>query len=89
MIAEGREAHVLNQRLHYLVLVGHVRHHVGHVVVGGAHQSGAEHDGQVPRLHLPSKGNHLDFTLGMKENKGESPCVITLFFSEFSAMVFR
>lgn len=44
--------HVLDQRLHYLVLVGHVGHHVGHVVLGGSHQSGSEHDGQVSGLHL-------------------------------------
>lgn len=48
-------AHILNEGLHYPVLVRHVCHHVGHVVLGGAHQSRTEHDGQVPWFHLTNK----------------------------------
>lgn len=55
MISERTDAHILNERLHDLVLVRHVGHHVGHVVIGGAHQGGTEHDGQVPRFHLIKK----------------------------------
>lgn len=52
-------SHVLNECLHNLVLVWHVCDHMGHVVLSGAHQSGAEHDGQVPRLHLKHKPQDL------------------------------
>lgn len=55
---KNTDAHILDERLHDPVLVRHVRHHVGHIVLGGAHQSGAEHDGQVPGLHLTSKNGH-------------------------------
>ena len=43
---------LLDEVLHDLTLVGHVVHHVGHVVLRGAHQRGPEHNGQVARLHL-------------------------------------
>lgn len=58
-ISERSDAHILNERLHYLVLVRHVCHHMGHIVVGGAHQRGTEHDGQVPRFHLVKKKQKL------------------------------
>lgn len=54
-VDKNTEAHILDERLHDSVLVRHMCHHVGHVVLGGAHQSGTEHDGQVPGLHLTSK----------------------------------
>ena len=44
--------HVLDEGLHDLVAVGHVCHHVSHVVLGRPHQCGAEHQGQVSGLHL-------------------------------------
>lgn len=49
---ERSKSHILNESLHDLVLVWHMCHHMGHVVLGGANQSGTKHDGQVPRFHL-------------------------------------
>lgn len=45
-------AHVLNEGLHYPVLVRHVCHHMCHVVLCGAHQRGTKHDGKVSWFHL-------------------------------------
>lgn len=44
-----------DERLHYFVSVRHVGDHVGHVVLGGPDQSGTEHQGQVPGLHLRNR----------------------------------
>lgn len=86
---------MLDEGLHDLVAVGHVRHHVGHVVLGRPHQRGAEHQRQVPGLHLPPEPGQSSSPAqvwGASGGAGDSQGrggVGTLFFSEWSAMVFR
>ena len=50
--------YMLDEGLHDFVAVWHVRHHVGHVVLGCPHQRGAKHQSQVSGLHLqPEPGS--------------------------------
>lgn len=59
-------SHMLDQRLHDLVAVGHMRHHVFHVVLRRSHQRGAEHQRQVARLHLHTCGRGREQGVGAK-----------------------
>lgn len=52
-------AYVLDQRLHNLVAVRHVGHHIRHVVLGRPHQRWPEDEGQVPGLHLGRGGKRM------------------------------
>ena len=59
-LARARAAtYVLDQRLHNLVAVRHVGHHVCHIVLGCPHQRWPEDQGQVPGLHLGRGGTWL------------------------------
>jgi len=50
-----RCSYMMDERLYYLVAVGHVRDHIFHVVFRCPNQSRAEHQSQVPGLHLHVK----------------------------------
>lgn len=51
-----------DQSLHYFVAVRHVGDHVRHVVLRCPHQSGTEHQSQVPWLHLETQWDQNDAT---------------------------
>lgn len=50
-------SYVLDECLHYLVAIGHVSHHVFHVVLRCPDQSRPKHQSQVTGLHLRIRRN--------------------------------
>lgn len=65
-------AHMLNERLHYLVAVGHVRDHVLHVVLRGPDQRRSKHQSQVTRLHLESRRGWVLTNQNIQKTKTKS-----------------
>ncbi len=53
-------SHMLDERLYYLVAVGHVCDHIFHVVLGRSDQSRPKHQCQITGLHLHAPGKKKD-----------------------------